>query len=155
MFYFFLKKKFCLLTGLKLTLSKVKSFLPDNLSGLNFFRSELWSHFSGFCLVFWVSSVSPSIKWIYKIYCLYKIYFIFHSLWSFNGISVAYLEGPYYDMNVMWLVWFISAFHLLFNLKGWGVPTLFRRFLQICSHLLKKSLMENFSFCISKWTTQQ
>ena len=38
----YFKKKFCLMSGLKFTLSGVTSFLPDNLSGLEIitFRSE-------------------------------------------------------------------------------------------------------------------
>ena len=33
-FFFYQKKKFCLMSGLKFTLSNETSFLPGNLSGL-------------------------------------------------------------------------------------------------------------------------
>ena len=55
---------------------------------------------------------------IYKSYCLCITYFIFHSLWSF-------INAPWKRLGSMWLVWLISAFWLLFSLKGWGFSELF------------------------------
>ena len=44
----FFKKKFCLMSGLKFTLSDVKSFLQDNLSGLEKNHFQAWgNHVSG------------------------------------------------------------------------------------------------------------
>ena len=44
MFWFFLKKRFCLMSDLKITLSNVTSFLPDSLSGLKKYYIQVWTH---------------------------------------------------------------------------------------------------------------
>ena len=69
---------------------------------------------------------------IYKMYCLYMICFIFHSLWSFNWIFswilkvyTWYQNGSWKRLGGMWLVWLISASGPLFSLKGRGVLQLF------------------------------
>ena len=86
---------------------------------------------------FWILSYFYSFlglvyEIIYKIYYVYIIYFISHSLWSFNGIAVGfprsiseYQNAPWKRLDSMWFVWRISAFWSLFSVKGWGVPTLF------------------------------
>ena len=94
-------------------------------------RKESQLHFYGFCFIFLVSLVSRCMKLIYKILCVYIIYIISHSLWSFNDISVwfqrsisSYQNAPWKRFGSMWFVRPISTSWPFLSLKWWGAPTL-------------------------------
>ena len=61
--------------------------------------------FLHFALFFLVSLISQCLRMIYKVFCVYIIYYISHRLWSYR-----YQNVPWKHLGSMWFVWPISAF---------------------------------------------
>ena len=105
------------------------------------FHASCGQVFHGLCLVSWDLQCRPYVsEFGFGEYC---------------G-KVLTASGLLLCSNLDVFTWYFTAQKMKFPIKDFfsGCDQI-RRKLQICSHLLKKSLMENFIFCVQWWSIDQ